>query len=150
MYYIFIISDIELKERILQSREILDYLLGNGLWAFNSRAPYLKKLKQDDKVLVYVAGKKNSAFIACFTLASQPLKVTHNQSEPIWLFQYPYRVSIVDIEQFMLGLPIANIIDKLDFIQNKKYYGIYFRKSIKAISEKDYTEILRSMHQIND
>lgn len=144
MYYIFFINNISVRESIYSAEEIKNYLLRHSFWAFSINAPNLKKLAEGDKVVVYLAGKGNRFFAADFTISSEPYRVEKDALDPEWLPMFPFRVEIKNIKQWKEMLPISDAIDKLDFIQDKKNYGLHFRQSTKIIGEKDYQTIVQS------
>lgn len=39
-------------------------------------------------------------------------------------------------------IPIGDVIEQLDFIKDKKHYGLYLRLSNRVIEEKDFSIVL--------
>jgi predicted RNA-binding protein len=142
MYYIFIINNIELGESVWMAEKIMEFLLENNKWAFSSSAPHLKHLHKDDRVVVYLAGKGNRFFAADFTIASKPYEAKLDPNEQDWLAIFPIRIEIKNIKLWAERLPIGDVIAQLDFINDKKNYGLYFRQSTKSIDEKDFSLIV--------
>ena len=142
MYYIFFINNIELVERVWTAEEIMKSLLEENKWAFSAGAPNLKQLEKDDSVVVYLAGKGNRSFAADFTIASKPYEAKLEPNEQDWLAMFPIRIEIKNIKLWTERLSIGNVIAQLEFIKDKKNYGLYFRQSIKVIEEKDFSVIL--------
>lgn len=144
MYCIFIINNFELGDSIYSAEEIKNYLLEKNIWAFSISAPNLKLFSEGDKVTVYLAGKGNRCFAADFTISSQPYNAEKNAHDTDWLAMFPIRIKIQDINKWTKPVPVRDVIDKLDFIQDKKNYGLYFRQSTKIIKEKDYYTIVQN------
>lgn len=144
MNFIFIINNIELGCTLYSTNEIIEYLLGQNVWAFSENAPNLRYFSEGDKAIIYLAGKDNRFFVADFIISDKPYGATRNIHEPEWLVMFPIRIKIQNINKWTETLPISEIINNLDFIQDKKNYGLYFRQSTKVISEKDYYTIVQS------
>lgn len=142
MYYIFFINNIKQGEKNWTARNIMNFLLEKSLWAFSSSAPNLKYLAESERVIIYLAGKENRFFAADFTIASKPFEVKPDPNEPVWLAMFPIRIDIRNIKLWTEQLPIGDVIAQLDFIKDKKNYGLYFRQSTRIIEEKDFSVIL--------
>lgn len=142
MFCVFCINNIELGENFVGAGNIADYLLSKNLWAFSATAPNLKYFNEGDRAVVYLAGKENRFFTADFAIVSKPYEAEKNSQEPDWLAMFPNRVKIENINIWKEPLPIRDVIDKLDFIKDKKNYGLYFRQSTKIIEEKDFYTIV--------
>ena len=142
MYYIFFINNIELGERVWNAEEIMNFLFENNLWVFSSNAPNLRYLAEGDRVVVYLAGKGNRFFAADFTITCKPYEVKPEANEPEWLAMFPIRIDIKNINLWAEKIPIGDIIAQIDFIKDKKNYGLYFRQSTRVVEEKDFSIIL--------
>ncbi len=149
MYYIFVVNDLKNDLKIMMScEEIVEKLLDKKYWLFNDKYPIssrVKKLKRYDKVLLYMAGNHRKFFVASFTLDGE----SRNIEEVIGLDNkfydfFRFAIPIKDVRTFVPPVSINTIINDLDFINNKKYWGLFFRQSMKAISEKDYIQIINS------
>jgi len=147
MYYIFFINNIELGERVWTAEEIMNFLLENNSWAFSFNAPNLKYLDEGDRVVIYLAGQGNRFFAADFIIASKPYKVKPEPNEPDWLTMFPIRINIRNIKFWAEQLPIGDILAQLDFIKDKKNYGLYFRQSTRVIEEKDFLKIIKKSNK---
>jgi len=142
MYYIFFINNIELGERVWNAEEIMNFLLENNLWAFSINAPNLKYFDKGDRVVIYLAGRGNRLFAADFTIASKPYEVKPEPNEPDWLGMFPIRIDIENVKLWAERLPIGDVLAQLDFIKDKKNYGLYFRQSSRVIEEKDFSLVI--------
>lgn len=142
MFYLFIINNIDLGKESLSTNEITEYLLEKELWAFTPTAPRIKSLKPLDEVIIYLAGKGNRCFVGQFTILTEPNMVERIDDEPDWLEMFPYRVKVGDTSIWAEPLSIKKVVNDLDFITDKKNYGLFFRQSVKMLTEKDYNTII--------
>ncbi|MEM4467151.1 MAG: hypothetical protein QXE61_03825 [Nitrososphaerota archaeon] len=62
-YWIFIVKDHQHLGRIIPAREVLINRVKNKFWSLNSRARYVRKLRQGDHVVFYVASKIERGFM---------------------------------------------------------------------------------------
>ena len=120
----------------------MKYLLDNSIWAFGETAPNLKLISPNDKVIIYLAGKERRIFSANFTVLTKPYILETSETAPEWLRFFPKGIQIGDIKEWNNVLPIKTIISDIDFIVDKKNYGLYFRQSTKVISNKDFNTIM--------
>lgn len=142
LYYIFVLNDIEIGDNLIKAEEILDILLKNQVWAFSQNPPNIKKFKQDDRIIAYLAGKRRRYFVANFSIGSEIKSNNISINEP-WCSLFPLSCSIKDICIWNESLPIQGIIRDLNFIKDKKNWGLFFRQSNKLINKEDFNLILR-------
>ena len=142
MYYLFIINSIDMGKYKLEASEILSYLYMNKTWAFSNSAPNIKQMSIDDKAIIYIAGKKYRAFAASLTIASNPSIDDSNKDEPNWLKLFPVRIKVKDFLIWGNPIKIREILEDLDFIYDKKNYGLFLRNATTIISHEDYNHIL--------
>jgi predicted RNA-binding protein len=146
MYYIFIINNIEIGNKIIKAEEILDTLLNKKIWLFNTFSPNFKKIKKDDKILVYIAGKNRRYFVGGFTITGEMVKHENesptNHVEKMLFNLFEYSINIEKIIMFTKPINILDIKERLHFIKDKKNYGLYFRLATKLIDQRDYEFII--------
>ena len=150
----FIVNDLTFENTNLFAEDIATHLLINRYWCYSKFAPNVKKLKTGDKVLVYLAGKGRRHFFASFMLKDDVSAITNSEEgEYKWrrelnrLFQLSSQID--NIEKY--NSPIAldqELRGNLDFIVDKKNWGLYFRQGIRALSEKDYQTITSAVQKI--
>jgi len=92
------------------------------------------KLLVGDKVLFYQGGENGRKIVGSAELASS-LQQTGNS-----IYDF---VKIKNFKIWDNAVEIRTLIDKLTFVRNKRYWGIYLQGGITKISEKDYMKILR-------
>lgn len=139
-YYIFIINDIG-KTNV---KEITDTLFNLETWAFNYNASNISKLSQGDKVILYLAGKVHKIFYASFEIASSLNRNSHTLfGHQVLDDLFPLSCKINNIRIFKYPVPAKDVKDKLNFIVNKKYWGLAFRQATKKIEQIDYELIIK-------
>jgi len=122
-----------------------------GNWILNKNTPNLKWLSKGDRVLFYLGSQNkqyNHSFVGSARLANDPRPV--GKRKPYSLLRgkkiYTSRESyIVKLDKIMLwreGIPIESVLKKLDFIENKKKWGLYLIGGVRKISSKEYKKVL--------
>lgn len=143
--YIFVVNDIPLENETLKAETIVDILLKQKIWLLNRNTPNLRWMKSGDKVILYLAGKGRRYFYCTFELGESI--VQHNKSSKEAAESYLYEffeleIPIKNIEYFNPKVYISEIKETLDFIVDKKNYGLYFRQSTKIIDGNDFEKII--------
>lgn len=147
-YYLFVVNDVDYGNEILTAEEITHTLLANKIWAYTKSTFHLKKFTRGDNVLLYCAGRKRRYFIAKFTIVGA---IESNAIEPkgkneeILKKTFPLQSKIDDVKIWSNPMPIKDIIEELDFITDKKNWGLWFRKSVLALNKDAFDLILKRM-----
>ncbi|TMV47042.1 EVE domain-containing protein [Paenibacillus mesophilus] len=147
MHFIFVVNDMDLGSLKLNGEDIIKELLSKKIWVYSKNAPNIMKINKGSKVILYLAGKGRRSFVCSFELSDD---IKENDTlEPILDESYSklftlFKLSspLTNIKIFNNKVNISDIKESLDFIVDKKNYGLYFRQSTKVISEKDYDTIL--------
>jgi predicted RNA-binding protein len=125
-YYIFILNPKE-----------WDFVKTNQIIGTQRKEIY-EKINQNDKILIYVTEKSeiNALFEVEYKIKSNDLKYEND---------YSYLLKISLIKYFDKKPDFKKIIDKLDFIKNKKNWFSHLAgsKGIRELSLKDYTAIIK-------
>jgi len=104
------------------------------------RTPFLNEIKENDRVLFYIAGSGKNAqnFVgqAVIEKVQTPDELLVDPDKDNYAIE-KYLI-FNEIKIFKKFKPIKMIIDNLDFIKNKNNYGIHFMGGVKKIPEKDY------------
>lgn len=156
--YLFTVNDVPLEpNKNISANEIVMQLLEHNLWLFAEKVPMLKRLKPEDKVLIYICGHGRRYFY-CEIELKTPIKSYSEDSEPfnlaenlglVWMTQY---CEIKTLKIFKKPIYIKPLIEKLSFLTEKKNYGLNLRLPIILIPENDYKLIIdqdRSYSEIN-
>ena len=56
-YWVFVVKDHRLDDKIIPAREVLADRVRNRFWSLSSRAANVNKLEKDDRVLFYSASR---------------------------------------------------------------------------------------------
>lgn len=143
-YLMIVVNEITIKQTTYEAYDIVKLLLDNKVWAFSSRGPLVKRISPGDRVVVYLAGKDNRCFVADFSIASE---ISHANEEAIRSMgdlsrMFPLTCRVSDATIWANKKPIKDILVQLDFIQDKKNYGLYFRQGAKWLNKEDYERIV--------
>lgn len=147
MFWMFIINDLVLGNITLSSEDNASCLLKDRNWRYSKFAPNIKKLKKGDTVLVYLAGKGRRCFFASFKIDGDISALTDVEcADSDWKLEFDrlYQLSSpIDNIQIYNNPIVLNeeLRTKLDFIGDKKNWGLYFRQGIRILSEKDFITI---------
>lgn len=141
-YWIFVIKDQEDKS----GTDIFKKLMEIKMWGLGERTPNRKRLEKNDSVVFYQAGVNAQQFLGFANLDSDVLKPSDVSKEDLEsvaeVFNADYLIKLKDIITWPEPKMIGTILDKLEFIQNKEYWGTYFQGGVRAISEQDFNVII--------
>ena len=132
-------------ERVIEPEEVLETLTGRGEWFFS---PFVaaNRLDKGDRILFYLSGKQGGrAFAGQAECASAPTAPSTNDQALLrnWGVGYFTRkVELQDVRQWSVRIPLKSIVNDLDFIKNKHYYGLNLRQGIVRVSDHDYQLVL--------
>jgi hypothetical protein len=114
------------------------------IWLFNKTTPNVKYISPGDRVIVYVAGRKNKFFSAKFIIDSHltPNQLDHDTPlEAMLSYNFELQCSIKNLVMWKKPLSIYDVKSYLNFINDPKNWGLFFRQAIKIIDENDYNTI---------
>lgn len=124
--------------------EIVDFLLRKRVWIFADRTPYVRRLEQGDRLIIYLAGRTR-AFVAEARVDSMVLPLEMDLKEEVqalgltWFTKY---VRISGIRYLRPPRPIRDILPKLKFVSDKVNYGLSLRQGIRRLEVHDTKLIL--------
>ena len=137
-YLIFISSDGKktgfdiFKDRIKENK-----------WPIYVKTPQLQNVSVGKNVVFYIAGSGEKR--QCFTGTAKIKKIIDNKDTnlvPNQEFkQILFHVEFENINIFNKSLSIRDHINNLDFIKNKKKYGLYFQGGICKINKQSFEYI---------
>lgn len=151
MNYIFIINDYQYLNSSHDSDMIDAFTLAKKLfqkkiWIHPSKkTPFLRTFEPKDKVLLYIAGIGRRYFYASFEICGEVVETDFSKlgdfdSNFIKRFKYSHPISNIDI--WNNPVPMIEIKNELNFIKDKKNYGLYLRNSVVKLEESDYKFII--------
>ncbi len=144
-YYIAVAMDIDLKDSTLSAIDIVKTLLDNGFWAFSGSAPVKEKLAAEDSILFYVGGKNRHYFVATgkvkktVDFANEAHKAVLDR---LGISFFNRTVSIGEVEWFQAPVELIPLKERLNFIADKKNYGLSLRLPLREIQKDDYEIII--------
>lgn len=129
------------------AEEIFSQLLVLKNWGFWKTKPTRKKieaLRKGDKIIFYIGGAKDRYYLAGEARLISDLTKPNRES-----LNFPERGPLDGLVYFDnidlwngKKLYLTELVrEKLNFIKNKKKWGIAFRQSLVSICERDYNEI---------
>ncbi|MGI6662657.1 MAG: EVE domain-containing protein [Bacillota bacterium] len=143
MNYIFVVNDLRIGSTSLSGVDIVDELLEKELWVYSYNAPLVNRLRVDDRVLVYIAGPRHRWFEGSFRIAGNVTAGRRPvQLNPILERMFPLWSPIREIQRWSRPVPAIEVIPHLEFIKDKRYWGLHFRQSVKQINDRDYELIV--------
>lgn len=141
MYYLFILNDLEMGRNTFCYEEILDKLLTNSEWIFaDVKSLRIDKFNEGDKVVIYGAGKPRRCFIGTFEICSKYYKLENKQD---FYKYFDYGIKIKNVDIWNKPVYIKGIKDNLEFIKDKKNYGLHLRQTSRKLEEKDYLYLIQ-------
>lgn len=141
MYYLFVLNDLEMGRNTFSYDEILDKLLSNSEWIFtNIRSLRIEKFTDGDKIVIYGAGKPRRCFVGTFEICGEYYKLENKQD---FYKYFDYGIKIRNIDMWNKPVYIKDIKDNLEFIKDKKNYGLHLRQTSRKLEEKDYLYLIQ-------
>jgi hypothetical protein len=145
-HLIFVVNDLELGDAHASAEDIADTLLAAGCWLYGPTAPHVRRLQGGDKVLVYLAGASRRYFCASFMLSGPVESKKPCLSGTVGdLLTRTFSASspITGVRRWVTPVHIKPLIQDLQFITDKKNWGLHFRQSVRVIGEEDHDRICR-------
>ena len=138
-YYCLISGDLS-KEAFQAFRK----RISEQRWPLYEKTKHINNIKINDLLIFYIGGK----YSHCQSFAGEALvskieglnEITidpdsKNKIVKKYLF-------LKEIQTFKKPIKILDLIENLDFIKNKKYYGLSLLEGTAEISSKDYDTII--------
>ena len=136
-YYCLVTSDTETKF----ARDIINSRLKEKKYPLYKKTPFLNEIKKNDDVVFYLAGKgeNSQSFVATAKILSiETIDNTavidpdnNNKIEIKYL-------NLDNINFFEKKINIKSILDNLNFIKNKKHYGVTLVGGVSKIKYEDF------------
>lgn len=90
-----------------------------------------------------MSGKSRGYFYASFTITGEVLNINLISGlEEIFYKKFSFAVPIGEIKIFDRPIHVKELLNKLIFINDTQYWGIFFKQSLKLIDAKDYNTII--------
>lgn len=143
-HFLFITNDVHKPNRqVTSALDICKKLLQDRFWAFTNNAPNTHNLRLNDHVLIYVAGVVRRYFLASATVSSLLVNFENGSNEletlnELGLGFMKTGIYLKDITQFTAPVQIGPLLPVLQFIKDKKNYGLHLRLPIVKVDVADY------------
>jgi predicted RNA-binding protein len=138
-YYLFITSDGKAS-----ALDICLKRLEEKKWPIYERTKFRDKLSVNDKIIFYIAGTGpgRQSFIASANINNIVDLKKETTVDPdksgVQIFKY---IELNNMNIFKKKIIIDEIINELNFIENKKNYGLYFVSGVSKIDELSFNLI---------
>ncbi len=142
-YFMVIINNLEIGDEVLTAPKIACSLLDQGIWLFSPHTGKVKTLQAGDKIVIYAAGRGNRFFLGSFALKTKPeLSESHPAGLERLVKLFSLRSEIREVSRWAEPKPMADLLENLSFIKDKKNYGLYLRQGLRELSKEDYLAIV--------
>ena len=136
-YYCLVTSDTETKF----ARDIINSRLKEKKYPLYKKTPFLNEIKKNDDVVFYLAGKgeNSQSFVATAKILSietiDNTAVIDPDNNNKIVIKY---LNLDNINFFEKKINIKSILDNLNFIKNKKHYGVNLVGAVSKIKYEDF------------
>tara|TARA_B100001765_G_scaffold132248_1_gene83254 strand:- start:100 stop:534 length:435 start_codon:yes stop_codon:yes gene_type:complete len=136
-YYCLVTSDTETKF----ARDIINSRLKEKKYPLYKKTPFLNEIKKNDEVVFYLAGKgeNSQSFVATAKILSietiDNTAVIDPDNNNKIVIKY---LNLDNINFFEKKINIKSILDNLNFIKNKKHYGVTLVGGVSKIKYEDF------------
>tara|TARA_B100001245_G_C22777995_1_gene375796 strand:+ start:105 stop:539 length:435 start_codon:yes stop_codon:yes gene_type:complete len=136
-YYCLVTSDTETKF----ARDIINSRLKEKKYPLYKKTPFLNEIKKNDDVVFYLAGKgeNSQSFVATAKILSietiDNTAVIDPDNNNKIVIKY---LNLDNINFFEKKINIKSILDNLNFIKNKKHYGVTLVGGVSKIKYEDF------------
>ena len=136
-YYCLVTSDTETKF----ARDIINSRLKEKKYPLYKKTPFLNEIKKNDDVVFYLAGKgeNSQSFVATAKILSietiNNTAVIDPDNNNKIVIKY---LNLDNINFFEKKINIKSILDNLNFIKNKKHYGVTLVGGVSKIKYEDF------------
>lgn len=147
-YFMVSVNEIEYRGAVVGARQVLEALLEGGKWQLGESAANRRALKCGDRLVFYVGGKRGQAFVGEATVGSEPVPIAdHRPKLPFMKLE----LELEDAELWPVAVPVRPLLERLSFVEGRllKYWGLYFRQSVRKLSRADYDMIMEISSHLN-
>ena len=136
-YYCLITSDTKIK----YATDIINSRLKEKKFPLYKKTPFLNEIKKNDEVVFYLAGKgeNSQSFVATAKILSietiDNTAVIDPDNNNKIVIKY---LNLDNINFFEKKINIKSILDNLNFIKNKKHYGVTLVGGVSKIKYEDF------------
>jgi len=125
-----------------------EIIKSKNVWGVTERAKnILSRVAVGDRLIFYVIQTRKdgevipSRLVGIFEVASKP----YYDDKPVFKTYkgniFPHRIKIKPVKIFSKPIIFKDLVDKLSFIKNKRFWTVYFRRAMFEIPANDYNVI---------
>lgn len=145
-HYVFVVGQqLGAEGKNIPSSEVFERLIGTRHWFLSQHTPFRNAYSAGDSALFYLAGPGHRHFAAVATMAASPSPIAQPEKEllsKLGLYGYDLRLPLKHIDCFPKRVAMAVLADRLEFIKDKRNYGLNLRQGAVRVSEKDFGFVL--------
>jgi len=112
----------------------------SALWEIGKKTVNKQQFSPGDQIIFYQGGKSGQTLIGTAEIAS---KLRRSQN-PINDYVKIHKISL-----FKHPVPIKPVLNKLSFVRNIQYWGLYFKGGIIKLTKNDYLTFLTYARVLN-
>src|SRR5579863_62748 len=143
-HWIFTVSNHKLDDRLLTAEEIFRQRMEDRFWGLGERTPNRKALQQGDEIVFYL-GAPAKCFVGTARLAGQCSSLPENEKEKLShglaFYKPDYGVRLEEITVWQNWRPIEGLVQVLELIENKEFWGSYLQGGVRQVTEQDFRRI---------
>jgi hypothetical protein len=144
-YWIIVATVQKTEEGVFSPEEVFSTRMQDRFWGLGEKTSNRRHLRKGDKVVFYL-GNPIVTYAGTATLASDSFQLTSQQAQQYshgkQRYSSEYGILIEDIDLWQNPKPARDLVDDLNFIENKQYWGAYFQGGVRQVSEVDYLTII--------
>jgi hypothetical protein len=148
-HYVFIATSVE-WEPFTSGRDVVETLARNNVWLASRYTPYRRVYKYGDRVLLYSAGPKARYFLGDAVVSGPVTETTEKEKQiahRLGLEGFEERIPLEAVHLWENPLPLKPLVNRLQFIKDKKNWGLNLRNAAARIPEEDFQLILLEARQ---
>lgn len=121
-----------------------------GRWGLYANTPHKAEIRENDTLIIYLAGYGGMRFLATARAGSVDFKARDFRADGDALTDPPVAVlSLVSPRLFSSPLPMARVKDRLEFIpKGTSKWGGVLQRGVKRISDADASLILTEAERV--
>lgn len=116
-----------------------------NVWGVTERAKnILSRVSVGDRLIFYVIQTRKdgevipSRLVGIFEVASKPYYDDKHVFKTYKGNIFPHRIKIKPVKIFSKPIIFKDLVEKLSFIKNKRFWTVYFRRAMFEIPANDY------------
>jgi predicted RNA-binding protein len=150
-YWIFTVTNQKFENKVYSARDIYVQRMKDEFWGLGEKTPNRSKIQAGDKIIFYV-GIPLRVFAGTAIAASPNFRLSAQEiekySHDMPIYETEYGIKLTDIDIWEVPKFVPGLVDAIQFIENKEYWGTYFQGGVRGITIHDYDVILSAKPDI--